>query len=173
MGESLVGAYMRHVEKCSIVIYNSFFADRQGEVDVVAVKPAETGGQRIVSICEVTTHTGGMAMVRRGKTVTQDVVLDKLERLQAFAALVFRDEQHRYRWWSPYVPVGQTTGAFAQLEQTWKADGRDLRFIINQDYTACITQLIQSARTNSATTNEPAYRLLQILTRLRGDKPHV
>jgi hypothetical protein len=59
MGESLVGAYMRHVEKCSIVIYNSFFADRQGEVDVVAVKPAETGGQRIVYICEVTTHTGG------------------------------------------------------------------------------------------------------------------
>lgn len=66
-----------------------------------------------------------------------------------------------YRWWSPYVPVGRTTDAFAQLEQTWKAKGRDLRFIINQDCTACITQLIESAWTNSATTNEPAYRLLQ------------
>ena len=30
---------------------------------------------------------------------------------------------------------------------------------------------IESARSNSSTTNEPAYRLLQILTRLRGDKP--
>lgn len=171
IGESLIGAYLRHVENCSIVTYNSFFADRQGEVDVVAVKRAEDGGERIVYICEVTTHTGGMAMVRRGRAATQDVVLDKLERLQAFAGLVFPGEQHRYRWWSPYVPVGRMTDFFAQLEQTWEAEGRDLRFVINHDYTACITQLIQSARTNSATTNEPAYRLLQILTRLRGEKP--
>lgn len=53
VGESLVGAYMRYVERCSIVIYNSFFADRQGEVDVVAVKPGNPGEPRVVYLCEV------------------------------------------------------------------------------------------------------------------------
>jgi hypothetical protein len=48
LGESLVGAHLRHVEGCSIVIYNSFFADQQGEVDVVGVKPGEPGEPRMV-----------------------------------------------------------------------------------------------------------------------------
>ena len=63
------------------------------------------------------------------------------------------------------------TTFFTELDQKWAAEGRDLRFIINDDYTACIAELVDSARANSATTNEPAYRLLQILTRLRGAKP--
>jgi hypothetical protein len=60
IGESLVGAYMRHVEQCSIVIYNSFFADQQGEVDVVAVKPGKPDEPSTVYLCEVTTHIDGM-----------------------------------------------------------------------------------------------------------------
>jgi hypothetical protein len=52
LGESLVGAYMRHIERCTIVLYNSFFADQQGEVDVVAVKAPDAGQPRLVYLCE-------------------------------------------------------------------------------------------------------------------------
>jgi Holliday junction resolvase-like predicted endonuclease len=170
IGESLVGAYLRHVEKCSIVTYNNFFAERQGEIDVVGIKPALPGQRRIAYICEVTTHTGGMARVR-GKLATRDVMLAKLARLRDFAAETFPDEEHRYQWWSPYVAEGAFTRFFAELEEEWERQERSLEFVVNAKYTARIDELIDNARNNSSTTSEPAYRLLQILTRLRGTKP--
>lgn len=164
IGESLVGAYMRHVERCSIVLYNSFFADQQGEVDVVAVKPGAAGTPRRVYLCEVTTHIKGMsrATVRR--------VPGKLARLREFAELTFPGEEHRFQWWSPYFQTGATTDQFDELWAAWAADGRSLEFIINRAYTERIAQLVEVARRNPSTTNEPAFRMLQILTRLRGEK---
>jgi len=103
IGESLVGAYMRYVEKCPIVLYNSFLSDQQGEVDVAAVKPGQPGEPRIVYLCEVTTHTAGMA------TNTVGRIPDKLARLRQFAKVTFPDEKHRFQWWSPYVPSGAKT----------------------------------------------------------------
>src|SRR4051812_15566949 len=94
LGESLVGAYMRHIERCTIVLYNSYFADQQGEVDVVAVKPQKAGQPRLVYLCEVTTHIRGMARTTVAK------VPAKLKRLQAFADLTFPSEEHRFQWWS-------------------------------------------------------------------------
>jgi hypothetical protein len=165
LGESLVGAYMRHVEHCSIVLYNSFLADQQGEVDVVAVKPGAPGAQRTVYLCEVTTHIGAMA----ANTVKK--VPAKLGRLREFAELTFPGEQHCFQWWSPYVNEGASTAAFAQLCADWQAEGYSLEFILNEDYTRRIGQLVEVARHKSGTTNEPAFRMLQILTRLRGQKP--
>jgi hypothetical protein len=66
---------------------------------------------------------------------------------------------------------GATTTGFEQLCADWRADGRSLEFIINDQYTRRVAQLVEHARANPSTTNEPAYRMLQILTRLRGDKP--
>ena len=165
LGESLVGAYMRHIERCTIVLYNSFFADQQGEVDVVAVKPQETGQHRLVYLCEVTTHIGGMART----TITR--VPAKLTRLREFADVTFPGEEHRFQWWSPYVSAGATTMQFEELSADWAAEGRSLEFVINDEYTRRIAQLVDHARKNSSTTNEPAYRMLQMLTRLRGNKP--
>lgn len=165
LGESFVGAYMRHIEGCSIVLYNSYFADKQGEIDVVAVKPQEAGRPRLVYVCEVTTHIGGMARA----TVVR--IPAKLRRLREFAEVTFPGEEHRFQWWSPYVSQGVTTIAFQRLGAEWKAEDRSLEFIINDDYTRRIAQLVEHARGNSSTTNEPAYRMLQMLTRLRGEKP--
>lgn len=164
-GESLVGAYLRHVEHCPIVLYNSFFAGQQGEVDVVAVKPGEKKNPRIVYLCEVTTHIRGMSAKTVGK------VPAKLERLLQFAQLTFPGEDHRFQWWSPYVRQGAATRRFDALKAEWEQKQLSLEFVINDEYTRRISQLIDSARANTATTNEPAYRMLQMLTRLRGDKP--
>lgn len=164
LGESLVGAYMRHMERCSIVLYNSFFANKQGEVDVVAVKPRKAGAPSLVYVCEVTTHIGGMAYATAAK------IPAKLDRLREFADLTFPGDEHRFQWWSPYVSEGAMTTGFERLCADWKAEGRSLEFIVNDQYTRRVAQLVEHARENPSTTNEPAYRMLQILTRLRGSK---
>ncbi len=165
IGESLVGAYMRYVEKCPIVLYNSFLGDQQGEVDVAAVKPGQPGEPRVAYICEVTTHTAGMA------TNTVGRIHDKLARLRQFAGVTFPDEKHRFQWWSPYVPRGATTKMFDGLRDDWNTEGRSLEFVINDEYTRRISALLDCARKNPSATSEPAFRMLQILTRLRGEKP--
>lgn len=55
----------------------------------------------------------------------------------------------------------------SEIEQEWEAAGRDLRFVINETYTERIRELAANARKNSSTTNEPAYRMLRVLKRLR------
>lgn len=167
IGESLVGAYMRYIEGCPIVLYNSFLADQQGEVDVVAVKPQEPGRVREVFLCEVTTHIQGF------NTKTTLRLRDKLARLREFASVTFPDEQHRYQWWSPVVAKGATTVMFDELCSEWRTKGRSLEFIVNEEYTRRTAVLIEYARQNPSATSEPAYRMLQILTRLRGEKPQL
>ena len=164
IGESLVGAYLRHVLGCDVVIYNSFFADRQGEVDVVAL---EKGQPRTVWLCEVTTHIGGMQLTDSHAKSVQ-VILNKLDRLQHFAETTFPGDIHRYEWWSPRVPVGRMTAFMETVEQEWAAQGRELRFVMNGEYTERMRALVASAARNSSATNEPAYRMLQVLARLRG-----
>ncbi len=119
----------------------------------------------MVYLCEVPTHIQGMA------TTTVSKIPAKLERLHEFAELPFPDEQHWFQWWSPYVPKGATTALFATLEAEWLGKNRSLEFVINQEYSARIRRLVESARANPSATNEPAYRLLQVLTHLRGEKP--
>lgn len=167
IGESLVGAYLRHVVGCNVLTYNSFFADRQGEVDVVGI---ENGERRTIWLCEVTTHIGGMLITLRGDRPREVILREKLERLRAFAEATFPGDAYRYEWWSPRVAVGQLTNVMGEIEAEWDAAGRDLRFVINEAYTERIRELVANAAKNSSTTNEPAYRMLQVLTRLRGGK---
>jgi hypothetical protein len=164
IGESLVGAYMRYIEGCPIVLYNSFLA-QQGEVDVVAVKPSQPGSRREVFLCEVTTHIQGL------NTKTTLRLRDKLARLREFAAVTFPDEQHRYQWWSLVVAKSATTTMFDELCTESAGEGGSLEFVINEEYTRRIGKLVEYARQNPSATSEPAHRMLQILTRLRGEKP--
>lgn len=167
IGESLVGAYLRHVVGCDVVTYNSFFADRQGEVDVVGI---ENGEPRTIWLCEVTTHIGGMLITSRGDRPQEVILREKLERLHAFAEATFPGDSYRYEWWSPRVAVGKLSDVMREIEQEWEPAGRDLRFVMNETYTERIRELADNAPKNSSTTNEPAYRMLQVLTRLRGGK---
>jgi hypothetical protein len=168
LGESLVGAYLRHIEGCQVVFYNSFLSHTQGEIDVVGVKSVPGQNRKIVFICEVTTHIGGMLITHRGKSDTNTVVKSKLGRLREFALLTFEGEDIRYQWWSPVVPVGKTTDGFAQRIKEADENGESVQFIYNAEYAQRVQALADHARTNSSTTAEPAYRMLQILTHLRG-----
>jgi len=167
MGESLVGAYLRHIRRCDVVVYNSFFADRQGEVDVVGLHQSDP---RVVWLCEVTTHIDGMQLTGDGLAADEKKIRRKLDCLHDFAMTTFPGEEHRYEWWSPRVPVGKLTNAIDAIVGDWKAAGHEVTFVINGQYTDAMRELIQHAKRNPSTTNEPAYRLLQILSRLRGGR---
>lgn len=88
IGESFVGAYLRHVRGCSVVVYNGFLTDQQGEVDVVGIEPTQSvAGNplegRTVWLCEVTTHVRGLNASGRKRAP------EKLRRLREFAQLTF------------------------------------------------------------------------------------
>jgi hypothetical protein len=60
------------------------------------------------------------------------------------------------------------TAFFEYLAAEYKAAGDSLEFVINEVYTERVRALAAHARKNSNTTGEPAYRMPQMLTRLRG-----
>jgi hypothetical protein len=166
IGESIVGAYMRYIRECEVVVYNTFLRDRQGEIDVVALK---TGSPRKVWLCEVTTHIGGMLYAgSRGGDRTISKLRDKLRRAREFADVTFPGDTLRFEIWSPRVAEGKLTDAFESLEGEAEAQGMDLGFVVNGDYTERIRELTDHAGRNSSATSEPAYRMLQVLTHLRG-----
>lgn len=164
IGESLVGSYLRYIEGCELVVYNTHTPGVQGEIDVIALKQ---GRPRVVWLCEVITHVRGV-LYSGGYTGTVTKIRDKVERARDFAAATFPDEQHRYEIWSPVVPSGQVT-LFEELEREFDSAELDLRFVVNDVYAERVQQLIEHARRSASATSEPAYRLLQILTRVRGE----
>jgi hypothetical protein len=166
IGESIVGAYMRYIRNCEVVVYNTFLRDRQGEIDVVALR---TGPPREVWICEVTTHIGGMLYpAEGGADGTIGKLRAKLLRAQEFASVAFPHDLLHFEIWSPRVAVGKLTDAFDELQAEVRAEAIDLEFVINDDYTERLRALTKHARGNMSATAEPAYRMLQVLTHLRG-----
>jgi len=111
-----------------------------------------------------------MLITSRGDRPQEVILREKLERLHAFAEATFPGDDYRYEWWSPYVAVGKLTHVMDEMEAEWQAAGRDMRFVKNEAYTERIRELAAKPAKNSSTTNEPAYRMLQVLTRLRGGK---
>ena len=58
IGESLVGGWLKHVQKCDLVLYNEFTGEKQGEIDVIGMKMTQ---EPEVWLCEVATHLEGLS----------------------------------------------------------------------------------------------------------------
>ncbi len=121
----------------------------------------------IAWFCEVTTHIQGLNYGGFAKTVEK--IRDKIQRARRFALQTFPEHAHRYEIWSPVVPIGRLTSAFEELEREYDSEDLDVKFVINDLYSKRVVELIDHARGNPSATSEPAYRLIQVLTRLRGD----
>lgn len=159
MGESLVGSYFKFVEGCKMVVYNCQM--EEGEIDVVALDPA---GDRVY-LCEVATHLRGM-LYGHSNSTTLARVEHKIRRALGFAAQNFPQRTGVFMLWSPVVSRGLAEG-FARLASSLALQGMQAQFIINREYTARIRRLREAARENIRLTDEPAFRLLQILEHLR------
>ncbi len=165
MGESLVGAYLRYLNKCDMVLYNER-TDMQGEIDVIGVRGGDVPE---VWLCEVATHIAGLGYGADFEEMTKKIA-NKLERAAAFARRLFPNHVTHLEFWAPNVPVGKTTDWFIQHVEQSAASGVEIAFVINSEYTQRLQELVDAAAKDTRTPSEPAYRLLQILTHTRGSK---
>jgi Holliday junction resolvase-like predicted endonuclease len=164
IGESLVGAYLRYIEGCDLVVHNTQLSKEQGEIDVLGLK---LGTDAKVIFAEVTTHVLGMQYGSYDSTVKK--VVDKIQRARDYAKDMFPEERPRYEIWSPVVPKGKLTDEFEALEAKYSDQDLNVCFVINEIYTSRVRELVERAKHNPKATSDPAYRLLQILVRLKGD----
>lgn len=162
IGESLVGAYLRYVERCEFVLFNTFLPGIQGEIDVIGIR---LGQPRDIYFAEVTTHLDGMTYGGNASTVSK--IRSKLERAQGFADERFPGDRHHFSVWSPRVPEGAMTVAFNTMADEFAQSGKRLTFVINRVYGDRIQELIEVAKANRKATSDPAFRLLQVLAVVR------
>ncbi|HEY0689843.1 MAG TPA: hypothetical protein VGD71_12470 [Kribbella sp.] len=163
IGESLVGSYLRQVRGCDFVIYNTHLPS-QGEIDVIGLKQ---GVQREVWLCEVATHVDG---INYGSyDITARKVRQKIERASEFAHQMFTADKCYFELWSPRVPKGKLSVMLDAMAESFAGDGIDVHIVANDLYHERVQELIECARTHSGATSDPAYRLLQILTRVTGE----
>jgi hypothetical protein len=160
IGESLVGSYLRYIENCDFVHYETY-GEGQGELDVVGMRLSD----RRVWLCEVAIHLGGLEY-GKGYSGSRDKVKQKIDRAEILAQRLFSDQQATYEFWSLRAPKGLVT-MLTELEHDYTGRGLDVAFIINERFTERIDTLRQRAAKDMKSTAEPAYRLLQILAHLR------
>lgn len=161
IGESLIGSYLRYIENCDFVHYQTY-GEGQGELDVIGMRLSD----RRVWLCEVAIHLAGLEY-GKGYAGSRDKVKQKLDRAETFAERLFSDQQATYEFWSPRVPKG-LAAMLEKLENEYVTRGLDVTFVINKKFTQRLEALRTKAGADMKATAEPAYRLLQILTHLRS-----
>ena len=161
MGEYIVGAYLAEVKGCSIVQYNVRPAggglNGLNELDVIGIDLSNN----IVYLCEVTTHIRGLYYGDYNKTVEK--IIRKFHNQKRYAKSIFSRFCPEFMFWSPIVQQAVVN----QLHQQIQSKGILLQLIINEEYTARINELIAKAKKQTQATNNPAFRMLQILEHLK------
>ncbi|RLM41909.1 hypothetical protein DVK00_18905 [Haloarcula sp. Atlit-47R] len=161
-GELLVGAYLKTVEECELVMYNqrSSRTENQLEIDVIGVN--DDGATQDVFICEVTTHIGG---VRYG-TIDESFskFRDKFERNVAYVTGLFESaDTYRFQLWSPSVTIGLEKRLPELMNTLNSAEGMELDLVINDEYAERMEELKTAAGNTTERNGELGFRLLQIL----------
>ena len=150
IGETLVAAWYHYIGGGDLVVEGVRLPD-QGELDVLSV-----AGRSVVA-AEVATHILDLNYGGYARTVAK--VTDKVLRAVAYLEKNFPDHTRRVALWSPRVPGGLVT---------LLGEVADLELVANEEYGRRVQQLIDHARANPSQTSNSAYRLLQILTHIRG-----
>ncbi len=158
MGEYIIGAYLRMVEKCDFIDYNVRTPGGGlaglNELDVIGLDFTN----RKAYLCEATTHIRGL--VYKDNRTTIERITKKFKNQKRYAQDHLSDFSERvFMFWSPVVPVGYLT------EHLEKINGLEL--VINKRYAECIDALKQHARTKTNDEGNPFFRVLQILEHLR------
>jgi hypothetical protein len=145
IGESLVGAYLRHVLGCEFLLLNTYLPSEQGEIDVIGIR---LGPPRDIYFAQVTTQE----------------VRAKLQRAQRFAKSKFHGDRHHFQIWSPKVAKGALTEEFATIAAEFAARDERLTFMVNGAYGDAVEELICAAKTDRSSAGDPAFQLLQMLS---------
>lgn len=158
MGEYLVGAYLREIEGCEIVVYNQRLSRNKGEFAEVDVVGIDATGQTVF-LCEVTTHLDGVLYTANGKDNSLTKVERKFRSAKEYAERAFPQLRKRYSFWAPRV----RSGLLKQFEALGERIGIELELVVQANYTKNINALRDKAKTDKRNTGDPFYRALQIL----------
>lgn len=161
IGEYIVGAYLQIINECDFVHYNTRFHGEQGDIDVIGLR-LHQGNRRTAYLCEVKTHLGGLSG-SRGKEAEK--LSAQIRAAQRYASTTLKGWTCVFQIWSP--KVGRTTEQRIRDDVGKGGPGlpKELEFVFNDEYRKKIEELANSARHNDRSVENPAFRLLQILTR--------
>jgi Holliday junction resolvase-like predicted endonuclease len=157
VGQHLVAAFHAVVAGADYVHMNTALPTEQGDIDVIALYLRE---KRAV-LCEVKTHLRGLNGYdgdAPGK------IRDQMKRARSYAKrhLSAQGWACEFELWSP--KVGPTLAD--KLAAVAKRGSFEL--VINDEYAARVRLLVDKARDNDRYVDNPAFRTLQVLTRLPG-----
>ena len=158
VGEYLVGAYLKLIEKCDVVDYNvrepGGGLKGLNELDVVGFRFATN----TIYLCEATTHVTGL-LYGSGNAETVARIRRKHENQRAYAdRFLTQFENKQFMFWSPYVPIGYLTEHLEQIE--------GLELIINGEYKRRVEDMLDLAKTSTQDTGNQVFRVFQILRSL-------
>lgn len=160
IGEQIVGAYLKIINKCDIVTYGIRLPGGGirglGELDVVGFDLKND----TVYLCEVTTHIRGI-LYGNGNEDTIKRIKAKFKRQKRYYKEVLSKnfQNVHYMFWSPVVPNGKVTRELSKI--------KELELVINKEYTSCINELREEAKKHTNSYENDAFRMLQILEHLK------
>jgi hypothetical protein len=158
MGEYIVGAYLKLIKECDFVDYNVRRPNGGlaglNEIDLIGLDFKE----KRAYLCEVTTHLDGV-LYGSSKEVTCEKIQKKFNNLKSYAKEYLSEYKPTFMFWSPRV----SSGVVDELENINK-----LKLVVNTDYTSCVNELREKAKDIKSDTNNPAFRIFQILEHLRN-----
>ncbi len=158
IGEYIVGAYLQLEETCDVIDYNvrppGGGLEGLEELDVIGLNFKTN----TVFYCEVTTHIRGLLYKNNQESIAR--VRRKHERQLRYAER-YRDnfKNHRFMFWSPYVPRGILTKGLSEIE--------GLELIINGEYKSRVEALRKRAKTATHDARNPFFRMLQIMEHMK------
>ncbi len=158
VGEYIVGAYLKLVQKCDFVDYNvrppGGGLKGLGELDVLGLDFESSTAY----LCEVTTHIRGLLYRNNEETVRR--IANKHQRQVEYAKKYLANfSNHVFMFWSPVVPKGYITRGLQNIP--------NLELVINGEYKRRIERLRELAKKMTHDTRNPFFRMLQILEHLR------
>ena len=158
IGEQIVGAYLRIINKCDYINYNvkpnTTGLETLDEFDIVGFNFINSS----VYMCEVTTHLNGINYGSYEKTIRK--VNEKYKKQRKYAENYLNMFRNIYfQYWSPVIPEGKLLKALLNI------DG--LYFIANKEYTEKINELKKEIISIKSITNNDFIRIIQIMQNLR------
>jgi hypothetical protein len=155
IGEYLVGAYIEGFCGCDIISYDHALLGEQGDIDVLGL---DVRGQRAFA-AEVKTHLNGLGGYggNPGAKLREQVI-----RAQRFLQGSLPDWSYSYSIWSPHV----TPAMLSQVGTAFN-DRRlpPVDLVFNEEFAKRVNEVSVRAATDRRYRANPAYRLLQVLSR--------
>ncbi|MBU1643770.1 MAG: hypothetical protein KKA62_01750 [Nanoarchaeota archaeon] len=169
-GEHLVGQYLKEIKNCDFVEFNLQTKKVQGEIDVVGINSSD----KIVYICEVATHLGGLQYVKNNQPDNVGRFIKKFEKDINYANNNFINFKKVFMLWTPIIikPKKETKhNQWRDLENIEKHFKKkyniQLEIIYNEGYYECINQLRTVAKNTTYAMTSPIMRFLQIEEKLK------